>query len=237
MAKKNLPQKHDILNLDYETEPDKVWLTKQETLRKLVGFLGVSLPPVLYLFVLGSSGYDKPLDSISHYYYTRWGSLLVIIVSLLAIFLLIYKGKELIDFILSTVAGTGALLLLLLPTSNISDPSVPEKVGVTHLVDNPVREAVHYGSAALFLVSLAIMSIFLFPRVDNTLTKMKKVRNKFYVGFGILMILALLVIYPGQEIIPDIVYDKHHLTFWMEALAVEFFGASWLIKGGVFLQD
>ena len=229
------PRKDDMLHLDYKSEPDKVWLTNQETLRKLVGVLGVLLPPLLYVSVRLLTDYTAPLESISHYYYTRYGSILVIVVSLLAIFLLIYKGRKLADFILSSVAGFGALALLLLPTSNISGPG--KHVAVTHLLDNELRINIHFASAGLFLLSLAIMSIFLFPRADKKVTEMKKVRNKFYIGLGMLMVSAMLVIVPGIYIIPEQYYNDHHLTFWMETLAVEFFGISWLIKGGVFLKD
>lgn len=223
-----------MLHLDYASEPDKVWLTNQETLRKLVGILGVLLPPLLYLSVRLLTDYTDPLESISHYYYTRFGSILIIVVSLLAIFLLIYKGRKLIDFILSSIAGVGALALLLLPTNNISGKA--EHVAVTHLINNELRQNIHFASAGLFLVSLAVMSIILFPRADQKVTEMKKVRNKFYIGLGVLMLMSMLVIIPGIWIIPETFYDDHHLTFWMETLAVEFFGISWLIKGGVFLK-
>src|SRR5688500_1097995 len=93
-----------ILDLDY-SEEDKIWLTGQKTLRKLVGVLGVLLPVVLYLFLLFDTGKLNPLDSISHYYMTRVSSIFVIVVSLLAIFLLVYKGKSLADFYLSAAAG------------------------------------------------------------------------------------------------------------------------------------
>lgn len=234
MKTSKLP-KGDMLHLDYESEPDMVWLTKQETLRKLVGVLGVLLPPLLYLSVRFLTDYKDPLDSISHYYYTRYGSILVIVVSLLAIFLLIYKGRKPADFIFSSVAGFGALALLLLPTSNISGPA--EHVAVTCLIDNASRINIHFASAGLFLLSLALMSIFLFPRADKTVTRMKRIRNKFYIGLGVLMLLAMLVIVPGIHFIPKQFYNEHHLTFWMETLAVEFFGVSWLIKGGVILRD
>src|SRR5690349_20893941 len=92
----------EILNLDYsEKAKDDIWLFSQETLRKLVGILGILLPVLLYLFLLIDTGFTKPMESISHYYMTRACSVFVIVVSLLAIFLLVYKGKEPIDFYIS----------------------------------------------------------------------------------------------------------------------------------------
>ena len=52
------------------------------------------------------------------------------------------------------------------------------------------------------------------------------------------MLLALLVIVLGLfNIIPTETYDRLKLTFWMEALAVEAFGFSWLVKGEALMQD
>ena len=52
------------------------------------------------------------------------------------------------------------------------------------------------------------------------------------------MTLALLVAFLGfLEVIPPAYYDAHNLTFWMEAIAIEAFGISWLIKGETILTD
>ena len=39
------------------------------------------------------------------------------------------------------------------------------------------------------------------------------------------------------KLIPEDIYQNHQLTFWMEALAVESFGFSWLIKGETLFKD
>ncbi len=115
----NQSKAEKFFKLDYE-ENDTIWLSEQKTLRILVGLLGVLLPIFLYGFLLIATGHTSPLDSISHYFYTRVSSVFIIIVSLLAVFLLVYKGKASIDFYLSSIAGIFALLLLLFPTDNIS---------------------------------------------------------------------------------------------------------------------
>ena len=84
----------EVLKLNYKTEKDNIWLTSQDSLRKLIGISGIALPLLLLLVLWIDAGYTKPLFSISHYYFTRASGVFVIIVSLLAIFLLIYKGKE-----------------------------------------------------------------------------------------------------------------------------------------------
>jgi hypothetical protein len=55
---------------------------------------------------------------------------------------------------------------------------------------------------------------------------------------GAIMIIAILIMFAGfLKIIPEPFYSDHHFTFWMETLAVESFGFSWLIKGKTLFQD
>ena len=52
------------------------------------------------------------------------------------------------------------------------------------------------------------------------------------------MIIALLVIFAGfLNWIPTPIYDENHLTFWMETVAIESFGFSWLVKGEALFKD
>jgi hypothetical protein len=219
-------------------------------LRRLVGVLGMLLPGLLLLGLLLVTGYGSPLSSISHYYYTRVGSVFVIVVSLLAIFLILYKGKQWVDFWLSTVAGLSALAVLLFPTGNLGDlVDDPGRIySVTILPVSQLREDAHYICAGIFLACLAAMSLFLFTKTDPKLgkkTKAKVVRNWIYIGCGLLMVLAMLVIlfdflstkYQLTILIPHDWYVANQLTFWMETLAVGSFGVSWLIKGETFFKD
>ncbi|WP_169704864.1 hypothetical protein [Runella slithyformis] len=221
-----------------KTHENEVALTAQNTLRRLVGILGMLLPVILYLLLLFSNDGIYPLSSISHYYYTRWSSVFVIIISLLAFFLIIYKGPDLIDFYLSTLAGLFALALILCPTSNLSGED--KKYAVTFLPENFTRENFHYVSAAIFLGCLALMSLFLFTKSKENnpeaRPREKQLRNKIFRICGGIMIIAMLVILIGGlfEAIPTEVYERYRLTFTMETVAVESFGLSWLIKGGSF---
>lgn len=230
------------LKLDYNTEKEDIWLTSQHTLRKLIGVLGVSLPVLLFLVIFIDSGHISPLYSISHYYFTRACSVFVIIVSLLAIFLLVYKGKEPVDFYVSTAAGLFALLLILFPTDNISN-HIPDKDNiwsVTILNISEPRSRFHYLCAAIFLSCLAYMSFFLFTKSDKLpgkRSKEKRRRNRIFRVCGVTMVLAILVIFANfLKFIPDGLFTTYHLTFWMEAIAVECFGISWLIKAEVILK-
>src|SRR5215216_7831101 len=92
-----------VLKVDYNNE--NILLTNQCTLRRVIGILGISLPLLLFAFVAVDAHYYKPLFSISHYYMTRANPVFVIEVSLMGIFLLIYKGRGSADFYLSSIAG------------------------------------------------------------------------------------------------------------------------------------
>jgi phosphoglycerol transferase MdoB-like AlkP superfamily enzyme len=109
-----------ILNADFGKE-DTIWLTKGKTLRKAIGILGMALPFLLILSLYFFSNFSEPLESISHYYYTRVSGVFIGILSILAIFLIIYKGKAPTDLIISTIAGVAVLFVLLFPTGNISE--------------------------------------------------------------------------------------------------------------------
>jgi hypothetical protein len=225
-----------LMKLDFSDDHNLV-LSDMCALRRLVGVLGMLLPGLLLLGLLLVTGYGSPLSSISHYYYTRVGSVFVIVVSLLAIFLILYKGKQWVDFWLSTVAGLSALAVLLFPTGNLGDlVDDPGRIySVTILPVSQLREDAHYICAGIFLAD---------PKLGKK-TKAKVVRNRIYIGCGLLMVLAMLVIlfdflstkYQLTILIPHDWYVANQLTFWMETLAVGSFGVSWLIKGETFFKD
>ncbi len=222
------------------SDTTQIALTQQNTLRKLVGVLGVFLPLLLYLFLLIDSGFGRPLESISHYYYTRVSGLFVITVSLLAIFLIIYKGKKPIDFVMSTIAGVFALFVVLFPTCNIDTNSDGHVCSVTTLRDSDFRMAFHYISAAIFLLTLSFMTLFIFTKSDKPVeerTAQKRIRNIFYRICGIIMILALLLAFFCHKEVIDLPIFGDSLTFWMETIALESFGFAWLIKAEVFFKD
>ena len=222
------------------SKPEEIALTRQNTLRIVVGLLGIDLPVLLYLFLRLDTGYARPLESISHYYFTRVGGIFVIVVSLLAIFLMIYKGNNKLDFILSTLAGVCALLLVLFPTSNLDLPPESRAVSVTKLKESDFRVGFHYVSAAIFLLSLAALSIFVFTQPDDPNhpgvlpTPQKRTRNVFFVGCGIVMVGALVIAF--LQVFELEVFGES-TTFWMETVAVVSFGFSWLVKAQVFFKD
>ena len=229
--------------LDYTAGKDDIWLTRQNSLRKLIGVLGIALPFLLWLVIAIDSKYMTPMYSISHYYFTRASSVFVIVVSLLAVFLLIYKGKDPIDFYISSAAGLFALCVVLFPTNNISKICQdPDKLySLTIMNDSTFRMVLHYIAAAIFLGCLAFMSLFIFTRSDMPKDKrgvQKRRRNRVFRTCGVIMVAAILIILSNiAGIISNETFSKYQLMFWMETVAVLAFGVSWLVKAEVILKD
>lgn len=231
-----------LLNINYN-EDNAIWLTNGLTLRKIIGVLGIAMPLLLYVFLYLDNGMLYPLESISHYYYTRVSGIFVIILSLLAFFLIVYKGKEPIDFYVSLLAGVFALLAVLFPTNNITDTCCDpdKKYAVTVLAVSDFRMYFHYTVAALFFVCLSFMCVFLFTKSNKKPSgrgDKKIIRNRIYRICGVLIIVSILIPFAGfLEIIPKIYFKTYPITFWMEIIAVESFGFAWLVKGETILQD
>ena len=174
---------NNLLQLDFND--DSLWISNGYTLRKVIGILGMLLPLALYAIILAYKGVLYPLSSISHYYYTYAGSVFVIIISLLAIFLIIYKGPKPIDFYFSLVAGIFALCVVLFPTTNLVKNCIPtDGYVVTIWGTNNTREYFHLISATIFLLFLAAMSFFLFTKSNlkaKDRGRRKIIRNKIQI--------------------------------------------------------
>lgn len=242
MNKSNQSDLNTFLKLDYSKD-DNIWLTNSLTLRKIIGILGMAMPLLLFAFLYFDNGLLYPLESISHYYYTRVSGIFIIILSLLAVFLIIYKGKDPIDFYISLAAGIFAFLVVLFPTNNITniccDPT--KKYAITLLPVSDFRMYLHYTAAGLFFICLSYMCFFLFTKSDkspNQRGNQKIIRNRIYRVCGAILFLSVLLLFAGSlKIIPTVYFEKFPLTFWMETLAIESFGFAWIIKGETLFKD
>jgi len=231
-------------NLNYPQD-NGIWLQKAKTLRKIVGTLGMLLPVLLLAISLTFFDLNGPLESISHYYFTRASTLFTGSMGLIGTFLIVYSGEERVDFWVSNIAGIAALCVTFFPTSNLAtmccDPEMPYAVTFFEEAKEGWRSLFHYIAAAVFLLSLAYMSLFLFVKSDVPKGKRsakKVMRNRIYRICGVLMLVALLAVVLGLTgVIAEATYDNLKLTFWMEALAVEAFGFSWLVKGEALVGD
>ncbi|CAM3883502.1 MULTISPECIES: hypothetical protein [Flavobacterium] len=236
-----IKEKCDSLKKNKE-EQKELLIKNSYTLRMLIGVLGILLPLILPLLLLFTDKFKEVLPSISHYYYTKSGPLFIAIMSLLAVFFIIYKEKC-ADFIISSIAGIAALLVVLLPTDSLENGCLnPYKNHVVTILEkNETRENLHYIAAGIFLLALAYMSIFRFTIINQGYENAKKqlqLRHRLYRTLGIIMVFCLLIIFFGSDHFNKMYnnsfhkfHDDHNLTFWFESVAVECFGIAWLVKG------
>lgn len=200
--------KLNVLFEKTDLENNSIWLTNSLTLQKLIGVLGMVMPLLLFVFLYLDNGLKYPLESISHYYFTRVCGIFVIILSLLAVFLIVYKGKDKVDFYISTVAGILALIVVLFPTSNLTqlcgDPT--KSYAITILPESDFRMYFHYSAAGLFFLCLSYMTVFLFTKSNKSPHERglkKTIRNRIYRTCGTLIFLAVLILFAGSiKIIP-----------------------------------
>ena len=93
-----------------------------------------------------------------------------------------------------------------------------------------VVAVVHLVFAGTLFVLLAVFSLFLFTKSDETqrMTRAKRNRNRVYTTCGIVIVVALALIVVAEIAKPS---RSWHTLFWLESVAVVSFGVSWLVKG------
>ena len=191
-------------------------------MRIMIGILGMLLPWLVALITLSFP------QSISITYYSLYavGTFMVVLGSA-GILLINYKGYETIDDVTSTIAGVFGILICLFPMKYLDDPS--KRTGVFHL-HSDTSNIFHCLSAVGFFGTLAFMSFFLFTKTSGEMTKQKKIKNIIYRVCGVGMVgsfvLMLLNFIPGVHI--------YNLTWIVEAIALFFFGLSWIVKSDAF---
>ena len=200
----------------------ELWMRR---IRNLVGFLGMILP---WLSLIGAGIVAKTVDvpddfwrtlSISATYYIT--PFLTGILTAAAIVLMCYDGYDWRDNVVTTISGVFGIMIVLFPCNCTV---ATDYVGAFQLpVD--ISNFVHCFSACAFFILLSINSLFLFTLGESG-TKVKKIRNIIYRVCGIGMLSALILM-----VLPINFFAK---TFIVEAIALTFFGISWLVKGQVF---
>lgn len=196
-------------------------------MRIMIGTLGLLLPWLVALITLSWP------ESISITYYSLFavGTFMVILGSA-GILLINYKGYERIDDITATIAGIFGILICLFPMTYPDAPST--QTGVFHLPSN-ISNIFHCISAVAFFGTLAFMSFFLFTKTNGDVTPQKKIKNIIYRVCGIGMLASFLLML--LQFIPG--FYCYNLTWIVEAIALFFFGTSWIVKSDAFpfLQD
>lgn len=246
----SLSQRVDDLSRELSRPTDSSVIHMQ-TLRKAIGWLALGLP---FALAVGEDLRDRTLPqrvadralvetSISAYFHTGMRDVFVGILCAIAVFLLCYKGYERRDEIAAGVAGFSVLLVALFPTPETSreGPGAVRSVTLFSGAMDPDPALVgtlHFVSAAVFFVTLAVMSLFLFTKSDQPVpTPRKRHRNRVYVACGVVILACIALIVAGKLFFSDEWGRRTSFMFWLESVAVIAFGISWLVKGEVVLGD
>lgn len=193
-------------------------------LRRAVGVVAVALPFVLLAGKLLIDGPGLP-GSISAYYYTSMRNVLVGLLFMQGTFLLSYRYDRR-DTIAAAIAGVAVIGVALFPTQPMHPTPTDVVIGIVHIV-----------CAAVFFLTTALISLFLFTLTDGSPTRRKLQRNVVYRVAGIVILVCLVLQVVTDNLLPRAVVDAVHPVFWLEALAIIAFGVSWLVKGETVLRD
>ena len=205
--------------------------------RKLIGLLGIIVPIILLCGDIFIFGADQIRSSLSAYYHSQMTSVFSAIICVMGVFLITYKGYDKKDYIVSTLAGVGAIGLGLFPTAiSLTDPLPIHKDSVGFMVNN----LVHLSFVFLFFASLAYMSYFQFTKTNhkNQVTNEKTKRNIIYKLCALVMVsvgMILLLIKTNDYL--SAFFLQYKPVFYGEVIAIWAFGVSWAIKGQAMLKD
>src|SRR5579872_6894122 len=146
-------------------DPDRDMIISFRTIRQAVGWLGIALPVACFTGTLVFGHCSVLKASISDYYYTIMGNVLVGTLCAVALFMLTYKGPARIDGILSSLAAIFALGVAFFPC-NITGGHYDCNV-ICFPAANCTRNTIHYFSAGGLFSVQALMSLWLFRRTNK----------------------------------------------------------------------
>ena len=224
--------------------------------RRFLGVLGLCLPLVLAAYALLPHGAMQ--TSISAFYHTHMGDVLVGILCAIGTFLVSYQGyprkpgERLSDRWVARIAGLAAICVALFPTTApegacppgqrfsvpVEDQAMQEYLcSVQGLVDFPGW--LHFVAAGVFFFCLALFCFFLFPkgnrRPDGRID-WSTAENRAYFISGCALALSILAIgfyaiRAWRDATMVEVLDAYYWIFVWETVGVMAFAISWLIKG------
>lgn len=245
MEDKNTIQEMEQAVADRTKEARNDLVLSYLTLRNLIGFGGMLLPVALAVFPSRTSEYLGFEPSISDYYYTDRGDILVVILCIIGAFLITYYGYCFKEWLLTFLAGICGIGVAFVPTEIGCDQcALSVHTGHGGVFKTLAGTGWHFAFAATFLLSLAIMSLVFFTRGgdDQNIgekSTQKAIRNRVFRICGWVII--------GSLVILGAYFVVHHLTgldvkpfpivYVFEAVAVEAFGFSWLVKGQTLWPD
>jgi succinate dehydrogenase/fumarate reductase cytochrome b subunit len=204
-------------------------------LRRGVGIIGILLPVILVVGMLFVKTCRTIQPSISDYYYTMMGNVLVGSLCAVGLFLFSYRGYEKKDMIAGKLASLFAVCIAFFPTGG---PDAYSGCNFLHRNSDSWVSTIHDISAAAFFLTLAYFSLFLFTIKSDNPTDRKLMRNNIYriCGYTILLCIIFLCVYFNVKGLRVALQD-YKPVFAMETIALWAFGFSWLTKGDAILKD
>jgi hypothetical protein len=215
-----------------ETRGGRRYLQSWFLMRLVVGVLGVLMP---FLLIAGDAilfpGGPVPRGSLSSYYHSGVRDVFVSTLCVIGLFLVTYMALHWNwDNVITLGAGAAAITVALLPTNvgrGATETPLQQKFGedlVAH---------VHFVSAGLFVVLLALMS-FRFGRREDEAGRNRQWRIVHW-ACGIVMLTAIGVLalaeWAGVHSIAGL-----SVLLIVEVVDTLAFGVSWLVKGGELSQ-
>jgi Protein of unknown function (DUF998) len=207
--------------MNQQSPSSGVFIVSYATMRRFVGWLGLSLPFILpagYLIFFSRHAFP---GSISGYYYTGMRNYLVGALCVLGVLFVGYDAyHDKLDFWTTNLAGIFAVGVAFFPTE--PPAASPHQKDIGHI---------HFVFAALLFTMLAIMALrFSKTSPGSTPTSQKSRRNVIYRICAALIAASMLVAFVAN-FLPAAIKQSMPSLFWFEAIAVVAFSVSWLVKG------
>lgn len=228
------------------------------TLRKAIGWIAILLPFALLIgnYVVNQLDiFNNPWlmkischyhytanssykNSVSHYYYTSVGELFTGAIGSVALFLFCYKGHPkrrgetwFSDNFMAKLAGAFAMGLVIFPVS--SEECIRDNMRT--FLSSQNTSYIHFTSAALFFICLALMSIINFRRTSTIADFGKGANAKIYLWCGIIILACLVIIFVYDTFLYGMfpMIDRIRPVFILESITLMAFGFSWLMKGKI----
>ena len=197
-------------------------------LRKILGWLGVALPWIvaaLYM-IFETNSIVLPHSISATYHVLSCITPFMIILGSAGILLICYDGYDKQDSIICTLAGIFGLCICIFPCSTYPNnvDLDPNMLIGTFQLPAVVSGWIHNITAIIFFGLLAYNSFFLFTKSSGEMTPEKRKRNIIFKACGIGMIASFILLIPLSLL-------KIAAAIWIiEAIALMFFGISWLTK-------
>lgn len=177
-----------------------------------------------WIVVILNLGFPPSISAT--YFVARCITPFMIILGSASLLLISYKGYDWKDDAVLTGSGIAGLGICLFPcTPSDSLNSIVGLLGGTFGIPAAASNIIHLISAIIFFALLAYNSFFLFTKSTGEMTKQKKIRNIIYRVCGVGMLASFLML-----LIPHFYIQ----TWLMEAIALFFFGVSFLTKAEVY---